>query len=145
MEEYPSADRRSLAGKSIAVVDSAYDSAELLKSWFEFCGARVSVATQLTQFRIGQADIRDWLALAQPDVVVFDIGPPYEANWTFLEQLRDGPLRRIPLVVTTTNEAVLRRLTEPGADIPIQQLVGKPYDLDELAECVARLVAAAGR
>lgn len=140
MAEHLSPGQSRLAGKSVGVIDASDDSAELLKSWFEFSGARVAATTQLTQFRLGHADIREWLHLAAPDVVIYDIGPPYEANWTFLQQLREGPLRGVPLVVTTTNEHVLRALIGQHPELPIHELIGKPVDLDALAACVTRMM-----
>jgi len=72
------------------------------------------------------------LMAQQPDAIVFDVSIPYEANWTTVQRLRQDPQLRCPIIVTTTNEAALRRLVGAGAI----EIVGKPYDLARLRDTV---------
>ena len=77
----------------------------------------------------------------RPDAIVFDVGLSYNANWDFLDVLRETPaLKRFPFVVTTPNRAVLDQLIgEPTNAI---ELVGRE---DDLAEILSAVEAAASQ
>jgi DNA-binding response OmpR family regulator len=71
----------------------------------------------------------------KPDVVIFDISPPYKENWDFFKTLRDSKaMEGRGLVLTTTNK---NRLDETvGKDSEALEIVGKPYDLDQIKEAI---------
>src|SRR5262249_48369744 len=87
------------------------------------------------------ADVADAIARAHPDVVVFDIALPYEANWELCASLRKDPRVGVPFVLTTTNRAAVERLTSARE---VVEILGKPYDLDQFAQAVRACGAAAG-
>jgi DNA-binding response OmpR family regulator len=68
-------------------------------------------------------------------VVIFDISPPYKENWDFFKTLReDKAMESRGLVLTTTNKA---RLDETvGKDSEAFEVVGKPYDLDQIKSAI---------
>jgi hypothetical protein len=67
----------------------------------------------------------------EPDVVIFDISPPYKENWDFFNTLRDAKeMEGRGLVLTSPNKW---RLDEAaGKESGAFELVGKPYDLDQI-------------
>lgn len=78
----------------------------------------------------------------RPDVVVYDVAPPYEPEWRLLQEVkRTGSLARCYFVVTSTNRAQLQRLAAP--DPQIFAVFGTPYDLKEIVEAI-RVALAAG-
>jgi CheY-like chemotaxis protein len=131
-----------VTGRSLVALNTSTDTTEMLKVWFEMHGMIVHTGL-VADFRVHDRDFADFLAAAAPEIVIFDIAIPYEANWRFLQRLReDGPLRDVPVIVTTTNERVLRSLVGDDLRIPVHELVGKPYDMSALLELVTNNLTA---
>lgn len=117
----------------VVVLDGDPDSLELLKTALEIDGASVA-AGDLHAFQLGEQDLPAFIERTKPDVILYDLGLPYERSWRYLQSARRHPaFARAPLVITTTNEELVHRLF--GV-----QAIGKPYDLSVL---VASLKAAA--
>ncbi len=75
------------------------------------------------------------LRTVQPDVIVLDLWMPIMDGWEFRKaQVQSHP--GIPLVVLSALDLSHERLAELRAEA----LVGKPFDLDELYESVAKAV-----
>ena len=71
----------------------------------------------------------------QPRVIVYDVAIPYDVNWRLFEHFRGSPAcRDVGFVVTTTNEHQLRKLS--GTCEELHEIIGKPYDLDEIVRAV---------
>ena len=131
----------TIAGRSLVAVNTSTDTTEMLKVWFEMHGMIVHTGL-VSDFRVHTVDIDAFLAHARPDVVIFDVAIPYETNWRYLQQLRDGgPLQNVPVIVTTTNERILRSLVGDDATLPVHELIGKPYDMAKLLELVTSRLA----
>jgi hypothetical protein len=76
-------------------------------------------------------------------VVIFDVAPPYDENSAFLQRLRmDGPLLGVPIIITTTNERILRAWVKT-ADVPIHEIIGRPFDLEALTGSVVKALTSA--
>ena len=74
-----------------------------------------------------------------PDVIVLDMMMPVVDGFGFLEAYRRGvATNTAPVVVVsaTLSADVVRRLHELG----VSALLSKPFDLNELVNCVGRLV-----
>jgi hypothetical protein len=70
-----------------------------------------------------------------PRVIVYDIAAPYEPHWDFLQHVREQPyMEGRQFVLTTTNLARAREIL--GIDEPIYEIVGKPYDINEVVSAV---------
>jgi CheY-like chemotaxis protein len=118
------------------IMDSSADTLELLRQYLEFHGFEVETCN-LARLRHEDADVAEAIVRARPDVVVFDIALPYETNWAMCSSLRRDPRVTVPFVLTTTNRAVVERLT--GARDVIE-ILGKPYDLEQFAQAVVAAV-----
>jgi DNA-binding NtrC family response regulator len=71
-------------------------------------------------------------------VLIYDVSPPYEQNWTFLNLLRRlDVMQGRRLVITTTHKANLESLVGPTEAI---EILGKPYDLEVVMRAVKRAV-----
>jgi CheY-like chemotaxis protein len=95
-------------------------------------------------YRIGTApNGREALARIgerRPDLILLDMNMPVMDGWEFCEELRQrGAVQSsIPIVVMTAARDASKRSREVGA----QGYLGKPFDLDQLFEIVASLLAA---
>jgi len=66
-----------------------------------------------------------------PEVVIFDLSPPYDENWIFFKTMRDATtMQGRGVVLTTTNK---NRLDEVlGEDSHALEVVGRPKDLQQI-------------
>jgi DNA-binding NtrC family response regulator len=119
----------------VAVIDTNDDMLDLVRRWLENEGFAV-VTEHVAHLKDGQLDLAAFVEAHDPEVIVYDIPPPYEHNWAFLKVVQGSePARGRPFVITTTNKAALERFVGPtGA----HEIVGKPFDLDEITAAVRR-------
>lgn len=118
----------------VAVINTSPDTVELLRMLFEQSG--FLVVTGLTyDIRDGRMNLEAFVRQHKPDVIVYDIAPPYDRNWAFFQHLRAADIfRSIPVVLTTTNKRSVRAFVSDAPEI--HELVGKPYDLDDILQAV---------
>ena len=110
----------------VAVLDSDPDTIEMMKTWLEFHGFVVVVGS-LLDFRLGKDDLAGFLDRTKPEVIVYDLGIPYETNYRYLQTVSAEPaFARSSLVITTTNATAVRTLL----GVEAIEVLGKPYDLD---------------
>ncbi len=116
----------------VAVLDSDPDTTELLKTVLEIEGMVVATGN-LNEFRLGRENLLEFLQRTSPDVIVYDLGIPYEANYIYLQRMReDLAFPRCALVITTTNARAVEKLL----GISAVEIIGKPYDIDALTRAV---------
>lgn len=118
---------------TVAVLNSSQDVIELLTMALEEEGIRV-VFDYIVSYRRGEKDLVDFFARHQPQAIVYDIAPPYEANWQFFSTVQQlSRLERCAFVLTTTNKGKLEELVGPTVS---HELVGKPFDLGHIVDAV---------
>jgi CheY-like chemotaxis protein len=118
----------------VAILNANDDIVELLRVVFENAGL-IAVSAHVDAIKRGEVDFEQFVRQHRPDVIVYDIPPPYDRQWAFLNHMRRLPaLQNVPFVVTTTNAARLHELV--GTDERIYEIVGKPYDLDDILTAV---------
>jgi CheY-like chemotaxis protein len=116
----------------VAVLDSDPDTTEMLKTMLEFAGM-VATTGSLIEFRLGKDSLIAFLQRTKPDVIVYDLGPPYESNYQYLQKVREDPeFPRCGLVITTTNA----RAVESLLGVQAVEIFSKPYPLDGLVQAV---------
>jgi DNA-binding response OmpR family regulator len=126
---------------TVAVFNASEDTVDCLTMFFERAGFRAVGRTWPAREPLTVEAGHAFLSRHQPDVVVFDVSLPYEANWErFLDFKRAVDGRAVPIVLTTTNKRALSRLIGSTEAI---EILGKPYDLDQLAAAVRRALATA--
>ena len=95
----------------VAIFNSSDDMIELLRIEFERHDF-VVLSAHVSEVRRGTVDLKSLIEQHKPNVIVYDLIPPYDRQWQFLDHLRQtSPLNRIPFVITCSNEKAARELT----------------------------------
>ena len=117
----------------VAIFNTSEDTTDVLRLVFENAGF-VVVTAFTTDLREGKVDLEAFMRQHQPLVVVYDIAVPYDRNWRLYEHLRNAPAcAGVSFVLTTTN---LKHVRQLAGDEELHEIVGKPYDLDEILGAV---------
>jgi CheY-like chemotaxis protein len=125
---------------TVAIFNASEDTIDMLVVFFKQRGYRAVGEPWPAREPLGVEAVRTFVEKHQPDVIVFDISFPYDHNWHRCQEFHDvHDLRKIPVVLTTTNEEALTDMVGPT---PTIEIVGKPYDLERLAEAVAHALSA---
>ena len=124
---------------TIAIFDASTDTVEMLTCLFSGSGLR-PVTGPPNDVSAGKFDFVGYMAIHQPEAVIWDIPPPYDVNWGFFKLLRRiGPLQDRAIVLTTTNKAELDALV--SRDAARVEVLGKPYDPQQVLDAVQRAIA----
>ena len=115
-----------------AIFNSSPDTIDMLRTVFERAGI-VVVSGFTYDIRDGKLELEAFMRQHHPNVVVYDIAPPYDGNWQLLLHLRSTPaLKHLPFVLTSTNASYVQRLAQ--SDERIYEVIGKPYDLEQIVQ-----------
>jgi len=121
-----------------AVINSNDDTIEMLRFVLEQAGFN-TVTAHIPDIKRGSTDFLEFLKTHEPSIIVYDLGFPYEENWTFLQLLRATEVgSRTKFLLTTTNKHLLSKAI--GRDLDAFELSEKPYDIDAFVQSVKRLV-----
>lgn len=120
----------------VAVLNTSIETIEMLTTVMEEDGFRTA-SGYIVNFKRNDANLDAFFREHQPQVVIYDIAPPYDENWDFFQAqvLSKGYLPEHHYVLTTTNKAVLEKLVGPTQTI---EFVGKPFDLSEIGDAVRK-------
>ena len=122
-----------------AVLNTSPDVVDMLRRVLENAGI-VTVTAFTHDIRDGEIDFEAFIRQHDPNVLVYDIAPPYDANWKLFQHLAGMPsVAGRHFVVTTTNKAQVEKLV--GRDQRVYEVIGKPADLG----VIVRAVKEAGR
>ena len=113
----------------VAVINTSPDTIDLLKDALERAGLLV-VSGYTHDIRDGKLDVDAFLRTHRPDVIVYDLAPPYDRNWAFLQHLRTTVMNGYRFVLTTPNRAQVEAIV--GRDEKIYEVVGNAEDLGEV-------------
>jgi DNA-binding response OmpR family regulator len=118
----------------VAVINTNDDIVEMLRMAFEQAGM-VVVSAHVDDIRRGDMSLRDFVLEHSPSVVVYDITPPYERSYRFLQHVRESEgLKNARFVLTSTNPQRVHELT--GTAEEVFEILGKPYDLEVITRAV---------
>jgi DNA-binding response OmpR family regulator len=132
----------NLAKQVVALFNASDDTVEMVQRMLDGGGFHCLVGCRLSDLKSGRVDFARYLKHYRPAVVIFDISPPYQANWLFFLTLRDRKeLNGVGVVLTTTNKARLDEVA--GKDSEAFEIVGKPYDLDQISAAIRAAANAA--
>lgn len=125
----------------VAIFNTSPDTVEMLRIVLEHEGF-VVIGVYTYEARDGKVDIENLFRQHDPQVVIYDIAPPYDKNWREFQHMSCMPaLANRKFVLTTTNERRVREVTENPPEM--FEIVGKPYDLGLIVERVKQLTGRA--
>jgi DNA-binding response OmpR family regulator len=124
----------------VAVINSSEDTVEVLRTLLEREGWE-TVQAHVDDIKRGRTDFLQYLEVHDPQVIIWDVPPPYDHGWAFLQLVRssramDGRV----VIVTTTNKQALERFVGPTDAI---EIFTKPYDVEVLIDTITRTLKAA--
>jgi CheY-like chemotaxis protein len=118
----------------VAIFNSREDVINAVRAALEAEGCS-TVTARLAEIQSGTLDLLAFVAVHDPDVIVYDLPRPYESHWNFLRLLREtNCLKDRAWVVTTTDRAAL--LAAVGAASVVEIIVGQPYGASDVVDAV---------
>ena len=118
----------------VLVLDDEADARGLLKVILEECQAEVTTVASAAE----AYETLEWLS---PDVIISDIGMPFEDGYSFMRKVRAreaGTQNRIPAVALTAHARMEDRLRALSAGYQVH--VAKPIEPAELVAVIASLL-----
>jgi DNA-binding NarL/FixJ family response regulator len=118
----------------VAILNSNDDVVEMLRSLVEQAGF-VTVHGHIDDVRRGRLDLLNFIRQHDPKVIVYDLVPPYERSWNYLQSLRHTDyMEGRQFVLTSVNEPRAREAV--GSSEMVYEIVGKPVDLDQIVVAI---------
>ena len=114
----------------VALFNASDDTVDMIMSLLtQGGGTQTLVWCHFAELKKGIIDFKNFMVEHNPEVVIFDISPPYDENWKYYKTMRDSDaMRGRGSVLTTTNK---NRLDEVlGSDSHALEVVGKTKDLE---------------
>jgi DNA-binding NtrC family response regulator len=122
------------APQTVAVFNSNDDVVEMLRIALELEDF-VVVSLHVDEVRRGSVALVDFVREHDPKVIIYDVTPPYDHSWRFLDHLRAGPdMQGREWVITSTNPQRVRELVNSSETV--LEIIGKPYDIGRIVQAV---------
>jgi signal transduction histidine kinase len=127
---------------TVAIFDASDDTVAMIQMLLTEAGASQSlIRCPFADLKRGITDFRKYLDQHNPEVVIFDLSPPYDENWGFFTIIRDAAaMQGRGVVLTTTSKKRLDELI--GEDSRAFEVVGtvenRALILDEILVATRR-------
>jgi DNA-binding response OmpR family regulator len=127
---------RGTAPGRVALFNASDDTIDMMQGLLSKAGAgQVLMSCHFADLKKGIVDFDTFMADHNPDVVIFDLSPPYDENWQFFKKMRHSEtMRDRGVVLTTTNKDRLDEVL--GADSHAFEVVGKADDLARIGAAI---------
>jgi len=116
----------------VALFNASDDTVDMVQKLLTGAGdAQSLIWCHFADLKKGIVNFEKYMDKHNPEVVIFDISPPYDQNWQFFKTMRDAKtMKGRGMILTTTNK---NRLDEVlGEDSHALEVVGRPKDLNEI-------------
>jgi hypothetical protein len=116
----------------VALFNASDDTIDMVQSLLTKSGGdQTLIWCHFADLKKGIVDFGKYIDKHNPEVVIFDLSPPYDENWHFFKTMRDAKaMDGRGIVLTTTNK---NRLDEVlGEDSHALEVVGRAKDLQQI-------------
>src|ERR1700680_359083 len=116
----------------VALFNASDDTVDMVQKLLTGAGdAQSLIWCHFADLKKGIVDFGKYMERHNPEVVIFDISPPYDENWKFFKTMRDAKaMKGRGMILTTTNK---NRLDEVlGEDSHALEVVGRAKDLQQI-------------
>src|SRR5580704_17934587 len=120
----------------VALFNASDDTIDMIQNLLTTSGGdQTLIWCHFADLKKGIVDFGKYMNKHNPEVVIFDLSPPYDENWQFFKTMRDAnTMKRRGVVLTTTNKAQLDEVL--GEDSYALEVVGKPQDLHKFGAAI---------
>jgi len=118
----------------VAIINTNPDIVLMLRIELERIGF-IAIVIHIEAIKTGGTDLERTLIEHDPRVIVYDVAPPYDHHWRFLDHLRALPAfddRQI--VLTSVNVKRVREVV--GTDATVYEIAGQPDDIGAVVRAV---------
>src|SRR6266853_1541246 len=124
--------RQETAKGIVALFNASDDTIDMVQTLLTAAGrAQTLIWCHFSDLKKGIVDFGKYMEKHNPEVVLFDISPPYDENWQFFKTMRDDDeMRGRGDVLTTTNKDRLDEVL--GKDSHALEVVGRPFDRQQI-------------
>src|SRR5580692_2526773 len=116
----------------VALFNASDDTIDMIQGLLTKSGSdQTLIWCHFADLKKGIVDFDKYMDKHNPEVVIFDLSPPYDENWKFFKTMRDAKtMKGRGVVLTTTNKARLDEVL--GEDSHALEVVGRPRDLQQI-------------
>jgi DNA-binding response OmpR family regulator len=113
----------------VALFNASDDTIDMIQKLLTDAGSEQTLIwCHFADLKKGVVDFGKYMAKHNPEIVIFDLSPPYDENWQFFKTMRDAKtMQGRGIVLTTTNKARLDEVL--GEDSHALEVVGRTKDL----------------
>ena len=116
----------------VALFNASDDTIDMVqKLLFDSGSDQTLIWCHFADLKKGIVNFGKYMDRHNPEVVIFDLSPPYDENWKYFKTMRDAAtMKGRGVVLTTTNK---NRLDEVlGEDSRALEVVGRSKDLQQI-------------
>lgn len=120
----------------VALFNASDDTVDMVQKLLTDAGeGQALISCHFADLKKGVVDFVKYIDEHNPEVVIFDLSPPYDENWRYFKTMRDDKaMIGRGVVLTTTNK---NRLDEVlGEDSHAVEVVGRRKDLREISAAI---------
>jgi hypothetical protein len=120
----------------VALFNASDDTIDMVQKLLTDSGSDQSLIwCHFADLKKGVVNFAKYMDRHNPEVVIFDLSPPYDENWKFFKTMRDDSVMEgRGTVLTTTNK---NRLDEVlGEDSKALEVVGRTRDLQQIDNAI---------
>jgi DNA-binding response OmpR family regulator len=129
---------RQTAEGVVALFNASDDTIDMVQELLTASGGEQTLIwCHFADLKKGIVNFGKYMDKHNPEVVIFDLSPPYDANWQFFKTMRDAKtMKGRGVVLTTTNKARLDEVL--GKDSHALEVVGRPRDLRQIDNAIKK-------